>query len=80
MGSCYSARWVAARLFIIWKDCFMPKPKRGKFAKLVAGWRGTCPLCKRTGVRVLWDTTEGDQKLKVCKRCDAQIRNKKTSA
>jgi len=47
----------------------MPKPKRGKNAKVIKNWRGTCPLCKRTGVKVLWEKTDDDQKLKVCKRC-----------
>ena len=58
----------------------MPKPKRGKNAKATQGWRGTCPLCNRTGVRVLWEKNEGDKKLKICKRCDATARNNRTSA
>ena len=32
--------------------------------------RGTCPLCKRTGVKLLYDVTlPGDVKTKVCKQC-----------
>lgn len=54
----------------------MAKPKRGKSAKLVKNWRGTCPKCGRTGARLLWDMTDGDKKLKVCKLCDATARNK----
>ena len=46
----------------------MPKPKRGKLVH-TTGWRGTCPKCSRTGVKVLWEKTEGDKTLKVCKRC-----------
>ncbi|MDR1665161.1 MAG: hypothetical protein LBR83_09635 [Clostridiales bacterium] len=49
----------------------MPKPKRGKLAKTVSGWRGTCPVCHRTGVKVLWEKTVDDKKLKVCKNCGA---------
>ena len=51
-------------------DC-MPKPKRGKYAKLIAGWRGTCPVCHRTGVKILWEKIENDVKKKVCKQCGA---------
>ena len=47
----------------------MPKPKRGKLAKAVKNWRCTCPICKRTGVKILWEKTEGEQKLRVCKQC-----------
>jgi transcription elongation factor Elf1 len=49
----------------------MPKPKRGKFAKLIKDWRGTCPLCNRTGVKILWDKTEDGKNTKVCKQCGA---------
>ena len=47
----------------------MPKPKRGKLAKVVKDWRGTCPVCNRTGVKLLWEKTDGESKLKVCKIC-----------
>ena len=30
---------------------YMSKPKRGKQVKKIPNWRGTCPACKRTGVR-----------------------------
>ncbi|MCL2399656.1 MAG: hypothetical protein FWC91_07945 [Defluviitaleaceae bacterium] len=47
----------------------MPKPKRGRGIKSNSGWRGTCPLCKRTGVKLLWEkAVEGDKKT-VCKQC-----------
>lgn len=49
----------------------MPKPKRGKIAKTIKGWRGTCPVCHRTGVKVLWEKNDGENKLKVCKQCGA---------
>jgi len=47
----------------------MPKPKRGKLVKKLAGWRGTCPVCKRIGVKLLWAKTEGEDQLKTCKVC-----------
>jgi uncharacterized protein (DUF983 family) len=54
----------------------MAKPKRGKSVKIIKNWRGTCPRCGRTGAKLLWEAAEGDKKMKVCKVCDAQIRNK----
>lgn len=49
----------------------MAKAKRGRNIK-APGWRGTCPLCARTGVKLLWDkTSDAGAKLKVCKRCNA---------
>ena len=47
----------------------MAKPKRGKTIKTIKDWRGTCPVCKRTGVRLLYEATVEEAKLKVCKRC-----------
>jgi len=48
----------------------MPKPKRGKLAKTTgANWRGTCPLCSRTGVKLLWEKTVDEAKKAVCKQC-----------
>ncbi|MCL2203290.1 MAG: hypothetical protein FWB88_05075 [Defluviitaleaceae bacterium] len=49
----------------------MPKPKRGKLAKLNKDWRGTCPLCNRTGVKILWEKSDDGKPLKVCKQCGA---------
>jgi transcription elongation factor Elf1 len=47
----------------------MAKAKRGKNIK-ASGWRGTCPICKRTGVKLLWDVkTEEGKEVKVCKVC-----------
>ncbi len=36
------------------------KPRRG---------RGTCPVCARTGVKLLWERKQGEDTLQVCKRC-----------
>ena len=54
----------------------MAKAKRGKTNATIKNWRGTCPKCKRTGTRLLWEVSEGEEKLKVCKICDATARNK----
>jgi rRNA maturation endonuclease Nob1 len=43
---------------------FMAKAKRGKNIKTL-GWRGTCPSCNKTGVKLLWEK----DKLHVCKAC-----------
>lgn len=47
----------------------MGKSVRGKNIKK-SGWRGTCPVCKRTGVKLLWSAKIGDEKeVNACKRC-----------
>ncbi|MDR3091905.1 MAG: hypothetical protein LBU36_06935 [Clostridiales bacterium] len=47
----------------------MGKAKRGHSVKKTAGWRGVCPLCKRTGVKLLWAKADGDKTIKTCKMC-----------
>jgi len=48
----------------------MPKPRRGKNMKSIENWRGTCSICGRTGVKLLWDVTnEKNVQIKVCKHC-----------
>jgi hypothetical protein len=48
----------------------MAKPKRGRHIKSIPNWRGTCPKCERTGVKLLWIKLEKDnEQLNVCKRC-----------
>ncbi|MDR1000651.1 MAG: hypothetical protein LBL96_07635 [Clostridiales bacterium] len=50
----------------------MAKNKRGRGIKSTLGWRGTCPKCARTGVKLMWEATnDAGKKIKVCKRCDA---------
>jgi hypothetical protein len=49
---------------------YMAKPKRGKHIKEIPNWRGTCPVCERTGVKLLWTRMKEDKsQLSVCKRC-----------
>jgi ribosomal protein L37AE/L43A len=48
----------------------MSKPKRGKNIKATPNWRGTCPACGRTGVKLLWTKVNEDHNQQsVCKRC-----------
>ena len=52
----------------------MAKPHRGKTLwKYPNRARGTCPLCQRTGVKLLYPvTTATGEQLTVCKRCRAR--------
>ena len=34
--------------------------------------RGDCPICKRTGIKVLYETTIDEQKVMICKNCNAR--------
>lgn len=49
----------------------MAKTNRGKgLVRLPTHGRGTCPICKATRVKVLYERTAPDGALvKVCKRC-----------
>lgn len=48
----------------------MSKPKRGKHAKATPNWRGTCPACGRSRVKLLWTKIMEDKSQQtVCKRC-----------
>ena len=47
----------------------MAKTKRGKNIKNISNWRGSCPICKRTGVKLLWDKLSDNGGIKVCKIC-----------
>lgn len=49
----------------------MAKTKRGKNIKSIEGWRGTCPICGRTRVKLLWTNVTADgEKVTCCKKCD----------
>lgn len=51
----------------------MAKNKRGGGIKKTEGWRGTCPVCKRTRVKLLWDKAmEDGTTAKTCKQCAAK--------
>ena len=49
----------------------MAKSNRGRNLRNSNEWnRGQCPLCERTGVKLLWDNTdEHEKEVKVCKHC-----------
>lgn len=50
----------------------MAKQKRGKVLKLEKNWRGTCPLCGRTRVKIAWPETNTRGSRMICKACYAK--------
>jgi hypothetical protein len=62
----------------------MSKPHRGKSIRdQVSRGRGECPVCKRGGVKLLYEQDAGSGsaggKIKVCKICKAAIKHGKKS-
>jgi hypothetical protein len=56
----------------------MSKAHRGKgLRETAARGRGLCPVCKREGVKVLYEQEIEGAKVKICKVCKATIANKK---
>jgi len=56
----------------------MSKAHRGKGIKdLAAHGRGTCPVCKRSNVKVLYEQEINGAKASICKVCKAAIKNGK---
>jgi hypothetical protein len=52
----------------------MGKTHRGKGLKdQVSQGRSTCPVCKRTAVKVVFEAQVKDKTIKVCKTCKAAI-------
>ncbi|MFA5514306.1 MAG: hypothetical protein WDA17_06105 [Sphaerochaetaceae bacterium] len=39
--------------------------------------RGTCPVCKRSAIKVLYEQEIDGSKSMVCKQCNAAIKNSK---
>lgn len=39
--------------------------------------RGTCPVCKRTAIKVLYERTINGEKALVCKQCNAALKHAK---
>jgi hypothetical protein len=56
----------------------MSKAHRGKgiYDKVKRG-RGTCPICKRTGIKILHSYEHNGKTLEICKICHASIANGK---
>jgi ribosomal protein L37AE/L43A len=58
----------------------MSKAHRGKGLRdQVSRGRGTCPVCKRESVKVLYELEADGVKIKVCKTCKAAIAHGKKS-
>jgi formate dehydrogenase maturation protein FdhE len=56
----------------------MSKAHRGKgLRELVSKGRGTCPVCGRTGVKVIYEQEIEGKKLKICKICKAHLAHAK---
>ena len=48
----------------------MSKQRRGKYIKTIPGWRGTCRLCGRKRVKLVWTKKGEDGKtFNICKLC-----------
>ena len=59
----------------------MSKAHRGKgLTETVAHGRGTCPVCRRDSVKVLYEQEIDGAKVKICKTCKATLANKKKAA
>jgi CRISPR/Cas system-associated protein Cas10 (large subunit of type III CRISPR-Cas system) len=58
----------------------MSKPHRGKGIRdQFARGRGDCPVCKKSSVKILYEQSAGDKKIKICKVCKAAVKNGKKS-
>ncbi|MDR1251999.1 MAG: hypothetical protein LBK62_07505 [Treponema sp.] len=56
----------------------MSKAHRGKGIRdQYARGRGTCPICNRRNVKILYEQEAGEVKLKICKTCKAAIKHGK---
>lgn len=57
----------------------MSKAHRGRPLKeeKPGGGRGTCPLCKKTGIKVIHDVEVDEKKLVICKSCHAAVKHGK---
>ncbi len=59
----------------------MAKTHRGKGLRTVASHgRDTCPVCKRTAVKVVYEVTVKEKTIKVCKTCKAALAHGKFQA
>ncbi len=58
----------------------MSKAHRGKGIRAESNrGRGVCPVCNKSGVKVLYENEVNGAKLKICKICKANIKNKKAA-
>lgn len=55
----------------------MSKAHRGSgIREQVKSGRGTCPVCKKTGIKVLYEREIDGTKTQICKRCNATLHRK----
>ena len=56
----------------------MSKSHRGSgIRELVKNGRGTCPVCRRSGIKLMYEHEVSEKKIMVCKQCHATIRHGK---
>lgn len=56
----------------------MSKAHRGKNLKIEhPNCRIECPLCKRTGIKAIYEIKAGEKAVKVCKECSKAVKNGK---
>lgn len=52
----------------------MSKAHRGAGIRTqIKSGRGTCPVCKKTGIKTVYEVAAGDKKVKICKQCKAAL-------
>lgn len=52
----------------------MSKAHRGSGLRAQpSGGRGTCPVCKKTGIKTVYEVAAGDKKVLICKQCKAAV-------
>ena len=52
----------------------MSKAHRGSgIRELTKSGRKTCPICKRTGIKVMYEQDVNEKKFTVCKQCKSAI-------
>jgi len=56
----------------------MSKAHRGSgIREQVNSGRGACPVCKRTGIKLMYEHEINEKKIMVCKQCNATIKHGK---
>jgi len=56
----------------------MGKTHRGfGVREMVSKGRGTCPVCKRTGIKVVYEHEMDGKKVMICKQCRAALARSK---
>ena len=52
----------------------MSKAHRGAgLRSRASSGRGECPLCKRTGIKIVHEVAAGEKKIMICKQCKAAL-------